>query len=414
MSVPGCTRQPRARAAARRAASCRRSSRRRPRRCRAPGARRQRAADLRLRIPSGVALTTRSRPAGSLVAGRHLEAREVRGQPLGQRARARRGPRRPSARSTRRRPSPAMRQSPSPRRQRRRRAPGRLAAGIRCARSARTNPSPSNRSPCRRPSGKRRTALHEPASRTAGDASSTQRGGRHLVRHRDQRAADVGQGEDRSQGRPDSLRRGIPSARPPRRCRPARSTGCRSAARRTRRSGTRCGRRAPSCRESSAAASERSARIPAGRSAPPRIAEIGERDAEGLACASTPRWRPPRSPPNVMPPTISGTFGEPGGATTAKSAGSSAVTVVPRFCAMAIAVTRVRAGNSSGIEAREHRVVALIDDAPHEERERDRQRHVADADGLQVAEREQAGGERAGDDRRPAADAIRQMRRRTG
>jgi hypothetical protein len=49
-----------------------------------------------------------------------------------------------------------------------------------------------------------------------------------------------------------------------------------------------------------------------------------------------------------MPPTISGTFGEPGGATAAKSAGSSAVTVVPRFCAMAIAVTRVRAGKSSG------------------------------------------------------------------
>ena len=45
-------------------------------------------------------------------------------------------------------------------------------------------------------------------------------------------------------------------------------------------------------------------------------------------------------------PTMSGTF-DPGGATVAKMAGRNAVTIVPRFCETANAVTRVRVGNSS-------------------------------------------------------------------
>ena len=52
--------------------------------------------------------------------------------------------------------------------------------------------------------------------------------------------------------------------------------------------------------------------------------------------------------PKAIAPTISGTLVEPGGATVANSAGSSAVMVVPMFCAIAIAETRVRVGKSSG------------------------------------------------------------------
>ena len=50
--------------------------------------------------------------------------------------------------------------------------------------------------------------------------------------------------------------------------------------------------------------------------------------------------------PNVSEPTIIGTF-DPGGATVANTAGIRADSVVPTFCAMATADTRVRAGNSS-------------------------------------------------------------------
>ena len=50
----------------------------------------------------------------------------------------------------------------------------------------------------------------------------------------------------------------------------------------------------------------------------------------------------------VIAPIVQGMRDEPGGATAAKSAGSSAVTIVPRFCETAIAVTRIRDGNSSG------------------------------------------------------------------
>jgi len=51
--------------------------------------------------------------------------------------------------------------------------------------------------------------------------------------------------------------------------------------------------------------------------------------------------------PNVSEPTIIGTF-DPGGARIANTAGIMAVSMVPMFCAIATAVTRIRAGNSSG------------------------------------------------------------------
>jgi hypothetical protein len=52
--------------------------------------------------------------------------------------------------------------------------------------------------------------------------------------------------------------------------------------------------------------------------------------------------------PKVIAPTVSGMLDEPGGATVAKSAGSSAVMVVPMFCEIAMAETRVLVWNSSG------------------------------------------------------------------
>ena len=51
--------------------------------------------------------------------------------------------------------------------------------------------------------------------------------------------------------------------------------------------------------------------------------------------------------PNVSEPTINGTF-DPGGATMANTAGIMAVSIVPTFCAIATAETRIRAGNISG------------------------------------------------------------------
>ena len=52
--------------------------------------------------------------------------------------------------------------------------------------------------------------------------------------------------------------------------------------------------------------------------------------------------------PKAIAPIVSGISVEPGGATKANSAGSSAVIIVPTFCEIAIAVTRVRVGKSSG------------------------------------------------------------------
>ena len=52
--------------------------------------------------------------------------------------------------------------------------------------------------------------------------------------------------------------------------------------------------------------------------------------------------------PKAMPPTVSQMLLEPGGATAVNRAGSIAVMAVPTFCAMAMAETRERAGNSSG------------------------------------------------------------------
>ena len=50
----------------------------------------------------------------------------------------------------------------------------------------------------------------------------------------------------------------------------------------------------------------------------------------------------------VIAPTVSGMFVDPGGATVANSAGSSAVIVVHVFCEIAIAETRDLVWNSSG------------------------------------------------------------------
>src|SRR5215468_8197034 len=52
--------------------------------------------------------------------------------------------------------------------------------------------------------------------------------------------------------------------------------------------------------------------------------------------------------PKAIAPTVTGILAEPGGATAANRAGSRAVMVVPIFCDIAIADTRVRVGNSSG------------------------------------------------------------------
>src|SRR6266536_469399 len=56
--------------------------------------------------------------------------------------------------------------------------------------------------------------------------------------------------------------------------------------------------------------------------------------------------------PNASAPMVSGMLAEPGGATAAKSAGSMAVIVVPTFCAIAIALTRVLVWKSSGTRTR--------------------------------------------------------------
>src|SRR5712672_3800343 len=62
-----------------------------------------------------------------------------------------------------------------------------------------------------------------------------------------------------------------------------------------------------------------------------------------------------------------------------------------------------------GVKARESGIIALVDDAPHEQRHDDRQRYAMDADRVEVAEREQPRTERTDDDRRPAADLVRQV-----
>ncbi len=51
---------------------------------------------------------------------------------------------------------------------------------------------------------------------------------------------------------------------------------------------------------------------------------------------------------NVSDPIRKGILDEPGGETVVKSTGRSAVMVVPRFCAIATAVTRKRVRNNSG------------------------------------------------------------------
>ena len=55
---------------------------------------------------------------------------------------------------------------------------------------------------------------------------------------------------------------------------------------------------------------------------------------------------------------------------------------------IAIAETRIRVREQLGVKARENGVVALVDDAPHEQRQDDRKRHILDADRIKVTESE--------------------------
>jgi hypothetical protein len=52
--------------------------------------------------------------------------------------------------------------------------------------------------------------------------------------------------------------------------------------------------------------------------------------------------------PKANAPIVMGTFDEPGGATAAKTAGKSAVSIVPMFWAVAMPETRARLEKSSG------------------------------------------------------------------
>ncbi len=61
------------------------------------------------------------------------------------------------------------------------------------------------------------------------------------------------------------------------------------------------------------------------------------------------------------------------------------------------------------VERREHRVVALVDDAPHQDGEEERHRQVALGDEVQVRVGQDAGAERADDEHRPAPDPVGQV-----
>ena len=69
------------------------------------------------------------------------------------------------------------------------------------------------------------------------------------------------------------------------------------------------------------------------------------------------------------------------------------------FCAIAMPETRARVGNS---------VIALVDDSPHEDREKKSERNALDADRVEIGEGKQSRAQRANDDGRPPADPIRQ------
>ncbi len=61
------------------------------------------------------------------------------------------------------------------------------------------------------------------------------------------------------------------------------------------------------------------------------------------------------------------------------------------------------------VEAWEHRVVALVHHAPHDDRRGERQRYVLDADRIQVEERQQARAQATGDHGRATADLVGQV-----
>ena len=180
-------------------------------------------------IPSGVALTTMSKPAGSFEPVSTTQRRIVR------RAAGRRGLHRRRVGVEEREPGDPgpgerggdRRADPAASRRRARRRP--RACGPCAGRRAR---SPRRRT-CRRRAGRRRrarTALHEPATARGGRHLVEEAHGGDLVRHGDQRAADVGEAEDEPQEGGVVLGPARPSARRPRRCRASRNRGCRSSA----------------------------------------------------------------------------------------------------------------------------------------------------------------------------------------
>ena len=113
--------------------------------------------------------------------------------------------------------------------------------------------------------------------------------------------------------------------------------------------------------------------------------------------------------PNAIDPIITGMLSDPGGATKANKAGSNAVMGGPRVLCDGHSGHAGAGLEQLRVEAREDRVVALVDEAPHQQRHDDRQRHAMDADGVEIAEGQQARDKRANDHRRAAANPVGQV-----
>ena len=181
-----------------RTGSCRRSSRRRRRKPRAQSARRRSASGHLCHAQRrGIDDDVAGQPDRSL--GRQHDVRVGRGETLGQRACAlARGSHsaidaRPAAAS-----DAAMADPTPPAPATSARAPSSRQP---LARNARTKPSPSNRSPCRRPSAGTPHRVARAGEPHGWRRLVEQRHRGHFVRHRDERAADVGQPEHGGEAR---------------------------------------------------------------------------------------------------------------------------------------------------------------------------------------------------------------------
>jgi hypothetical protein len=60
------------------------------------------------------------------------------------------------------------------------------------------------------------------------------------------------------------------------------------------------------------------------------------------------------------------------------------------FWAIAMPETRARVGNKLRIETRKDRVIALVDNTPHQDREEEGERNALDADRVEIGECEQS------------------------